>query len=344
MKIALIAFTAGGCTTCERMMEALKKLGYECEGYKKGTFKGGENLKTVASDLGSWTEEQFGSCDGLIFIGATGIAVRAIAPFVKSKTTDPACITVDEKGRYVIPLLSGHIGGANVLAEALAEETGAVPVITTATDINSLLAVDSWAKKNELYITDMKLAKKVSAELLEGKKIGVMSDFKIKGKLPAGFEYGEGDKTALDITYMEKEGKRNLCLIPRSIVLGIGCRKGIDCTHIEEFVEDTLREFNISKQALAEVVSIDLKEHEKGLLEFCEKKQLPFRVFSARQLSEVKGDFEPSAFVSSVTGVDNVCERSAVLGADGGQVIIKKRSRQGVTVSAAVKNLSFSFE
>lgn len=146
MNIRLICFTSAGARVCERIRNNLAALGHECEGYKKGSFSGGEGLSETPLSLKEWTGDSFSSQDALIFVGAVGIAVRAIAPFVKSKAADPACIAVDEKGLYVIPLLSGHIGGANELAEELAQGLGALAVITTATDLNGIFAVDQWAR------------------------------------------------------------------------------------------------------------------------------------------------------------------------------------------------------
>ena len=100
--------------------------------------------------LAGWTAQQFAAADALVFVGAAGIAVRAIAPHCQSKATDPAVVVLDECGRFAVPLLSGHLGGANDLACRLGAACGAVPVITTATDANGLFAVDEWAKKTKL--------------------------------------------------------------------------------------------------------------------------------------------------------------------------------------------------
>lgn len=342
MKIKLICFTQKGAETCNKIITGLK--GHVCRGYEKGTFSHQPGLERLSTGLSAWTEEGFSSEDALVFIGATGIAVRAIAPWIKSKTEDPACLVVDEQGNYVIPLLSGHIGGANALAEEIAAVLEAVPVITTATDLNHLFAVDQWAKKQGFWISSMKLAKQVSAQLLQGKKIGVISEFPIKGTLPAGLIMGDGQETAIEISFrreVPKEGR--LLLIPRCIALGIGCRKGIDAEAVKAAVEQTLERFGISQKAVKCAASIDLKEKEAGLLQFCREWEIPFRVFSAGQLAQVKGSFTPSAFVNTVTGVDNVCERAAAAASGGGRILVKKQAQDGVTVAAAVEEIQISF-
>ena len=128
-------------------------------------------------------EEDFEDCDAIVFIGACGIAVRSIAPFVKSKKIDPAVVVVDEQGQFAISLLSGHIGGANELTEEIAEILRAQSVITTATDLNDKFAVDVFAKKNGCFISDMELAKEISAALLAGKEVGFASDFPWIGEI-----------------------------------------------------------------------------------------------------------------------------------------------------------------
>ncbi len=173
MKAAVICFTERGKDTANVSARALERMGVEAT----VAFK-------MSGKLQQWTAERFEDSDMILFVGATGIAVRAIAPHLKSKTTDPAVLCTDEQGRFMISLVSGHIGGANEWTARLAGEIGAVPVITTATDINGKFAVDVFARKHGLHISDMKLAKAVSAQILEGKKILVTGDFPLEGSWP----------------------------------------------------------------------------------------------------------------------------------------------------------------
>ena len=136
--------------------------------------------------LAEWTSVQFVQSDALIFVGAVGIAVRAIAPHCKSKTTDPAVVVVDECGRFAVPILSGHLGGANDLARAIAAVCGAVPVLTTATDAHGIFAVDEWAKHQNCMVLEPERIKLVSGKLLAGQPVYYQADFPVTGTVPAG--------------------------------------------------------------------------------------------------------------------------------------------------------------
>ena len=252
---------------------------------------------------------------------------------------------------FAISLLSGHIGGANELAGTLANLTGAIPVITTATDVNGRFAVDVFAKKQKLWISDMKAAKQVSADILDEKKIGLVTDFPILGEIPEELELLKGTepfdgKTGIVIAWNEdfRPFPCTLHLIPKRVALGIGCRKEKEEAAIEEAVLEVLSRNHLSVHSLMGAASIDLKAEEKGILGFCEKYGLDFQTYSAEALLEAEGDFTPSAFVKQVAGVDNVCERSAVLFSGGGKLIQKKTAGNGVTVALAVKDWSVEFE
>ncbi|WP_277408002.1 cobalamin biosynthesis central domain-containing protein [Lacrimispora xylanisolvens] len=179
MRIAVICFTEAGASTAITLMEGLLKEGELCEGFGKGP-----GLKPLTLSLGEWTKEQFIDKDGIVFIGAMGIAVRSIAPYIKGKAVDPAVVVLDDQGRFSISVLSGHLGGANELAERSAEITGGQAVITTATDIHGKFAADLFAKRLGLAITELNLVKKVSAAVLRGETVGFHSDFPIDGRLP----------------------------------------------------------------------------------------------------------------------------------------------------------------
>lgn len=343
MKVSLIAFTQKGAQTCRRIMTLRAGEGDLCAGFQKGSFSEDGELYSVKEPLRQWTGRAFQTEDAIVFIGAVGIAVRAIAPYLKSKTTDPAVLAVDEQGKFVIPLVSGHIGGANRLALKIAQGLGSTAVVTTATDLNDRFAVDQWAKENELFISDMKLAKQVSADLLQDKMVGFASPFKINGNLPKGLTY-KASGLNIELSAARLPSRDNtLLLIPKSMILGIGCRKNISLEKIEILVDEILERENISPRAIACAASIDLKQNEPGLLEFCKKRSLPFYVYSAEELRAVKGEFTESAFVHSVTGVDNVCERAALLAGGSANLMVKKQAKDGVTLAIAVKSLAYTF-
>ena len=277
--------------------------------------------------------ERFASDDALIFVSSCGIAVRSIAPFIKSKTSDPAVVVIDETGRFVISLLSGHLGGANALAKRIAESIGAEPVITTATDANGRFSVDAWAKEHGFIISDMNAAKAVSSAILE-RDVPLKSDFPVTGKLPSGLMMGDGD-TGVYLTFRTDEPfSTTLKLIPKCISLGIGCRRGTSKQDIKKAICEVLNGFGIDPRAVSRASSIDLKRDEAGLLEFCREADLPISFYSAEELNAVQGDFSSSGFVKGVTGVDCVCERAALIGAE--RLLIKKTALYGVTVAAAL--------
>ena len=161
MNCAYLAFTAKGLALAQQLAQT-------CPGTVSRCGLGGVTLA-------GWTAQQFAAADALVFVGAAGIAVRAIAPHCQSKATDPAVVVLDECGRFAVPLLSGHLGGANDLACRLAAACGAVPVITTATDANGLFAVDEWAKKQNCAVWETPRIKFVSGALLAGKTVLVIA-------------------------------------------------------------------------------------------------------------------------------------------------------------------------
>ncbi len=323
MKLALTAFTGRGRALAHVLAEGLTAEGHTCQ----MAFPG-----AGYDSLGAWTEMRFTDSQGLLFVGASGIAVRAIAPYVKDKFTDPAVVSVDETGGFAVPLLSGHVGGANDLARQVAALTGGQAAISTATDVNGLFAVDQWAREQGMTLTDRDLAKAVSAALLAGEPVGFQSD--LGHPCPKGLT-SSGAELGVWVTYQKGAGPfgRTLRLIPRCLRLGIGCRKGTAEEAIAAMVEKALA--GLDAAAVAEVASIDLKAGEPGLVDFCRHRNLPFLTYSAGELAEVEGEFTPSDFVHAVTGVDNVCERAALK--QGGTLLVKKQAGQGVTVAVAVK-------
>lgn len=286
--------------------------------------------------LNEWTRDAFEKADGLLFVGACGIAVRAVAPFLRGKDRDPAVVAVDQKGRFAVALLSGHLGGANRLAREAAAVCGGTPVITTGTDVCGVFAVDEWAAEHNAAVLDVGLIKEISGRLLAGKPVGLSCDFSMDAP-PDGFAAGmvqAGVSISLDAD--KRPYPLTLRLVPRIVYLGMGCRKNTAMEILEEQALLALREAGICIPALAAVCTIDLKAKEPGLVAFCEKYALPLRVFSSAELMALEGEFSGSAFVAEVTGADNVCERAAMAGCGAGKLLCRKRAGNGVTVAIAV--------
>lgn len=395
MKIAIISFTKKGNSVSLEIRSYLEENKNQVTTDTKcRRLKRSEGMPEIS--LGEWTKEKIATEDAIIYVGAVGIAVRAIAPYVQHKTKDPAVLVVDELARYCIPLLSGHIGGANELAEKICEglACGTVPVITTATDLNHKWAVDVFAKKNHLVISDMKRAKEISARILAGEKIRIYleepgriyvdqrnlskelqidsgrlsgelqmdlgnlpeelqivsdpekADIYIGAKLPEQTEAYRAGKLPVQA---ETQAENLLRLIPKCMTLGLGCKKGTAFEKIEDAVRQVFETEHLDIRGLRQVASIDLKAEEKGILEFCKKHALDYQVYSAEQLKEVPGNYQASEFVSQITGVDNVCERSAVCAELDREkkmpaVLVKKTPLDGVTVAVTVGDWSVSFE
>lgn len=292
-------------------------------------------------DLAARAAEAFAACGALIFVGAAGIAVRAIAPYVADKTRDPAVLVIDERAKHAVSLLSGHIGGANALTLQVAATIGAEPVVTTATDVNRRFSVDAWAARHGLRIGSMDEAKRFSAGILVG-DMPLCSDFPIEGELPNGVYIArEGACGAAITCFQAQPFAHTLRLTPQIVHLGIGCRRGTPKEKIEK-AADALK---LCPEAIRSVASIDVKRDEAGLLAFCEARGLPTAFYSAQELERAQGTFSSSEFVQKTVGVDNVCERSAVLAAgDGAQLIVRKTCLDGVTVAAAAENWRVEFE
>lgn len=338
MKLAVFAYSRQGCRTARRVISCFPSA--ECGAYTMERFAecGFQPLRRPAV---CFYGEQFAWADVLVFIGSCGIAVREIAPHVKDKRTDPAVICVDELGRFVIPLLSGHIGGANALAGTIADALRATPVITTATDINQRFSVDTWATQNGFVIDQIQRAKAISAAILE-RDIPLASDFPVTTAYPNGVVSGNCGELGIYLSWTNREPfVQTLRLIPQVLHLGIGCRRGTAAAAIQEAVQDVLIQHQIDIRAISCVASIDLKAEEPGLLQYCGDNGWIPVFYSAEVLQNVEGTFTPSVFVQQITGVDNVCERAALIGAD--RLIVKKTARNGVTVAIAAENLEVRF-
>ncbi len=340
MKVSIIAFTDNGMDIAYKLSNSLSESNDV------------DFTRCGKGALSTWTEEHFSTNDALIFIGAIGIALRAIAPYIKTKTKDSAVVVVDELGQFSIPILSGHIGGANELALQISKYLGSIPVITTATDINKVFAVDTWAKSQGLQILNPECIKLVSSKLLKGESVHVKSDYPIQGNFPKNVYLNdlEDSRVGYDVIIthkdLENECKNDtLLLVPQIITVGIGCRKDIIFEAIESSILNILESENYHILSINALASIDKKANEKGILEFAKKYDLPFNTYSAEELNSLEGDFTKSEFVKSVVEVDNVCERSAVIESNG-KLIRRKDTCDGagVTVALAINDPNISWE
>ena len=384
LRIYVMAFTAAGLETAERLSGIFsQQKNAEVRFFAPARLAQAANLEAAAAELPAFSNSSlveftslaFAEADHIIYIGAAGIAVRAVAPYLKSKDTDPGVIVMDEKAAYVIPILSGHIGGANALALDMARTLGAQAVITTATDVNGVIAIDSWAMQNHMKIDRIGNIKHISSAVLENRRIklytqcrgkfAVLKSEELKA-LYEGFEAADSldssnpsessdsdvplvvitDSHSL-IEDVRKRFPEALMLIPCVTFAGMGCRKDIDFLPAKELFDQALTELDLDVRAIRSLNSVDLKKDEKALLMLAEKYGIEFKTFSAEELMEAElhtdAVMSHSELVSRVAGAGNVCERAAVMGAVMGAtgsesdiyIIMKKTKRNGVTIAVS---------
>lgn len=354
MKLSVISFTDNGETLARRVRTV---CGAQMETVlftkKKGAPEADSPFESVQDSLQDWAKGRMEEKDALLFIGACGIAVRAIAPHVTDKLTDSPVLVTDELGRHVIPILSGHVGGANELALFLAETLGADPVITTATDLNGKFAPDLFAKKNFLTIRNRDGIAKVAAKALRNETVTVAVE--------AGHFAEQEQKAALlqnvrlipypckepaDVVVSAKKPPESclLHLIPQEYVIGAGCRKGKEPKELEQFLQEVFYQAGIQTEQVFCLASVDLKKEEAALIQWGRAHRKRFETFCAEDLRKAEGAFTGSAFVEKTTGVDNVCERAAILAAGkGGELVFKKTARDGMTAAVAKREWRVKF-
>ncbi len=318
----MICFTTGGAEVILKIKEAFPDV--TAKGFMKSESPCPDGIVKLEGDVNETIGDCFLQQTPLIFIGAVGIVSRLIAPFIKDKLQDIPVLAIDEKMRFVIPVLSGHAGGANDLAGKIAEALHAIPVITTATDEAGAFAADTYAVQSHLTIANKNGIKKVSSKSLSGNPIVIA----VNRYTP---------HCVADIVISEEMVTEDALLLkPKRYVLGIGCKKGKPLEEIENAVTKALEKCGISYEDIFAFASFEGKRNEQGLLDLSAKYRLPFVTFPADLLQAVEGDFSASAFVKEQIGVDNVCERSAILLTNGcGKLVLKKQAENGVTVAVA---------
>lgn len=287
--------------------------------------------KIKAVGLNEITKEAMEKAKGIIFISSTGIAVRAIATYLKGKTIDPGVVVVDAKGEYAISLLSGHLGGGNELAIKVSEILKAMPIITTATDSLGVKAPDMIAKENNLLISDMKKAKDISAFLIEGKKVVFEDEDKIID-IPKGYiECTEGSENLPKVKVTNKiSGSEALVLVRKNLILGIGCRKDVPKEKMLDFIRESLKEYGYREDSILKISTIDLKSKEEAILNISQVFSLPLEIHSRDEVRKIEHLFKCSDFVRKSIGVGAVAEPCVYL--SGGEIVVERISKEGMTL------------
>ncbi|WP_051514891.1 cobalt-precorrin 5A hydrolase [Fervidicella metallireducens] len=292
MKLACIAFTNNG----EKIAGKIKtETAYEVDIYTKKDYK--DNLNRI-----------FSCYEGIIFISSTGIAVRISTQFLKDKTFDPAVVVVDDLGRFAISLLSGHIGGANELAIKIANILNCQPVITTASDGRGIEAVDMFAKKNNLCMENLKDIKKITALMVEGKRIKLHSELKLELNYNNLVE--ENEDGIIFVTSKDEVNcdKPHCILRPKNLIVGIGCRRGKSKEEILNAINNVFKENNLSIESIKTIATVDIKADEVGIINACEELKCEMKIFMREKIKEIEKMFTSSEFVKSAIGVTSVCE------------------------------------
>jgi len=298
----------------------------------------------------------FNKYNGHIFIMSTGIVVRIIASLLRHKTVDPAVVVVDEMGNHSISLVSGHIGGANMLAKKVAGLIGADPVISTATDIRRVPSIDVLAIEKGLFIENPDAIKGVNMAFLTGKKIyfhdpfGLLMDSIPKSNLILDADSDRNDPEDIPKTYLKEISGVFICdvrfdlppqmliLRPESLVAGIGCNRNTSMEEMKSFLHEVLEKFRLSFNSLKCIATINIKKDEPGLLALSEELELPITFYDREELNQIKTIETPSLMVEKFTGVKSVCEAAAILASNNGKLIVPKHSTRNVTIAIARKS------
>jgi cobalt-precorrin 5A hydrolase len=284
----------------------------------------------------------------LILVMATGIAVRSIAPVLRNKQIDPAVVVIDEEGRFVISLLSGHWGGANQLATTLAKHLKTTAVITTASDINELPSLDLLAEEHKLEIDHPDLLPKFAGAIVNGDPLVIWDHWGIELTWPDNVrivkdkspQFTPEEKLLVIIGYQEVQvftsGMSVLSLRPDCLTVGIGCCQGISGARITGAIRRYFREHYWSTRSIRSINTIDLKQQEPGIIEACKELGVPLVAFTKEELQKVMPGLKDSQFVLDTIGVGGVCEPAAIMGTKKGKLIGPKQNMGQITVAVAL--------
>lgn len=319
------------------------------------------NAKPTGVPFKSFIKSIYKQHDGLIFIMATGIVVRSLDGLLEHKSKDPAVLVMDENGSFIIPLLSGHLGGGNEMAQRLATRLKATPVITTASDIQGKMAVDMLAKKLGFAFEDFTAATKVSGKIVNDEVVSVFTEIPLPQWVEKFFPVVLCDQDQLikKSRYHSEEpsegailvSSRNLGkppgpekdsviqLYPKNLILGLGARKNIATDHVEKSIKEVLIEFGYSALSIKHFATVDIKKEEPGILQGIKEFNRPLKIVTREAIKAVEGDFDGSDFVKESIGVRAVAEPAAYLtsGKDG-EFIFGKRKINGLTIALWKEN------
>ena len=291
--------------------------------------------------------ELFKNNNALICVFSLGAVIRLISPYLKDKKTDPAVIVIDDKTNFVISVLSGHIGGANELTEEIAEKIGALPVITTAADVNKTIAVDLVGREYDWKIDDDSTVTKISAHMVNEEPIGVFQEAGKKNwykKLPKNVVIynnieelkKSNSKSYLIITdkIIDNLKKESVIYRPPSLVVGIGLHWDTTKETIKEGIEDCMKKFNLSPKSIAKLVSIKKPQDVQGLIDLGIEMNLPVEYVNREDLAEITAP-NPSETVKKFEGTASVSEAAAIKISKGELIVEKQKFPPNLTIAIA---------
>jgi len=282
----------------------------------------------------------FSKYDAIICVMACGIAVRAISEVLKSKKTDPAVIVIDEIGRNVISLISGHIGGANELTNKIAKILNANPVITTASDVSNGFSIDMFAKNTNSVIENDGYLTQISADIVNGKNVAFYTDFsyepKLINKVDSINELSNYNSAVIFSPCYYNLDIPSVYIRPKCLYVGIGCKKGIPYEEINSFVEKCFEESNLSLCSINSIATIDIKQNEIGIIKLAKSLNVDLKIIPKSEIEKIENQFEKSTFVSENIGVASVCEPCAYIASSCGELLVAKQKGNGITLAIAI--------
>lgn len=329
MKIAIITITKNSQDLAAEVLEILKE---DPTIFKVDVFN--KNVKNTLKST-------FNEYDCIIGIMAAGIMVRNICGLMGNKLEDPAVLVMDDAGKHVISLLSGHFGGANEIARKIADVIDADPVITTATDTHGKIGIDSFAKKYYLNIENPEKIKVINAALVNDKipELSVPSSFDFILNDPMvklSYNMFESDNDDLKVLFRDTW----IILKPEKFVVGIGARKGISKNSVENAIKEAMNILKLPVQRINAISTGEMKKNEAGIIETASKLHIPLEIIPLDELKSFDDkECSKSSFVREKFGISGVCEPSAFIAAGkNSKLIFKKTAFNGVTVAIAVSN------
>ncbi len=344
-KTTILAITKNGI----KIASAIKEIFPTCEIFAPSKFADTTNANWYDETTTAKIAELYKSSDAVICIFSLGAVIRLIAPYLGDKKTDPAVIVIDDKANFVISTLSGHLGGANELANELAKKLGSTAVITTAADVNKTIPVDLVGRKFGWSIDDDSTVTKISAFMVNEEKIGVYQDAGERnwweGDLPKNvtvydtFEKLEksDSKGFLIITDKKITGeilKNAVVYRPKTLVVGIGLHGDTTKEKILESLNTCLEKFNLSPKAVAKFASIKKPQDISSLIETAKEFGVPVEYFEREDLAKVRIP-NPSVMVEAFEGTASVSEASSILSSNGSLVVEKQKFPPDLTIAIA---------